>query len=444
MSLRWKLALSLAVVGALVATALGATAFLLTRNRLYGEVDRSLEQNITLIVRGPDRDGRPGGRPDERGERINLLDVYAVQRIDASGAIVAGSGLAYLPVDGRDRMIAASERGEQTRTAETEGTHIRIRTEGVAGGAILIGRDLAPTQRVLTNLAWWLLVLVVATTVGAAAVGWIIAWRMTRPLVRLTGAAEHVAATEELDATVPEAGRDEVGRLAGAFRNMLQALQLSRTAQRRLVQDASHELKTPLTSIRTNTAVLRKYPELDADERDRILADLDLEVEELVALVDELVEAALEGRSDEPPVEVDLGELITRVATRVERRTGHPITVEVDSSMVLGQGPQLERAVSNLLENAAKFDTGSVPITCTMVSGRIIVSDHGPGIPDADKPRVFERFYRADAARSAPGSGLGLSMVREIARAHGGDVFVGDAPAGGTTIGFTIPVVSAP
>lgn len=444
MSLRWKLAIALAVVGALLASTFGVTAYVLTRNRLYAEVDRSLSQNIGIITERAEREERAPGRPDPRGERINLFDIYAVERIDARGTIVASSGINYLPVNDRDKDIAESGLGEYSRTAAVDGAPIRIRTAAlVGGGAILIGRDLEPTQRVLGNLAWWMMLLVLGAALVGAVIGWLLASGMTRPLRRLTGAAEHVAATEELDASVPPSGRDEVGRLAGAFRNMLESLRMSRNAQRRLVQDASHELKTPLTSIRTNTAVLRKYPELDPDERTRILSDLNDEVEELVALVDELVDAALEGRSDEEASEVDLGALVTRVAGRVERRSGHVIVVDVDASAVVGQPGQLERAVSNLLENAVKFDTSEVPITCSVLSGRVTVTDHGPGVPDAEKGKVFERFYRSDQARSAPGSGLGLAIVRDIARAHGGDVFIGDAPGGGAVIGIRLPVVAS-
>ncbi len=442
MSLRWKLALSLAAIGALVASAFGVAAYVLTENRLLAEVDRSLERTVETIA---DRGQRlpPGARPENRIDRFGTLDVYAVQQINPDGEIVGGTGVTYLPVDREDRRIAARGFGSQVRTDEVDETAVRIQTIGIrGGGALLLGRDLAETERVLSTLAWWTLALVIMATLGSALIGWLLAWRMTRPLVELTGTAERVAVTDDLDTNVPDEGSDEVGRLAGAFRNMLASLRSARDQQRRLVQDASHELRTPLTSIRTNTAVLRKYPDLDPAERERILQDLNTEVEELVALVDELVDAAVEGRSDEATTAVDLVALAASVAARVERRSGHRIEVEGAPWSVSGQQGQLERALSNLLENAVKFDGGDVPITCRIEPGRITVIDHGPGIADADKAQVFERFFRTDSARSAPGSGLGLAIVRDIARAHGGDVFVGDTPGGGLSIGFTLPIAS--
>lgn len=437
MSLRWKLALSLALLGAFIATVFGFTAYALTRTRLLTEVDRSLAQSTSIVADRTRNPRQPGLGPLDRG---NLLELYGVQRLNRGGEVVLDAGISDLPIDQDDIAIARAGRGVHLRTADLESARVRIRTTGTnGGGALMVARSLEETDRVLDTLAGRLILSVLLTMFGAAVLGWLVAWRMTTPLTRLTQAAEHVAATDDLDATVPDAGRDEVGRLGHAFRNMLAALRSARASQRRLIQDASHELKTPLTSIRTNTAVLRKYPDIDAPSRDRILEDLNLEVEELVSLVDELVEVALEGRSDEMPVELDLAVLVQRVASRIERRTGHEIHVVAQASPVVGQTGQLERAVSNLLLNAAKFDQSSTPIEVQVVPGRIAVRDHGPGIPAADRARVFERFYRSDAARSAPGSGLGLAIVRDVARAHGGDVFLGDAPGGGAIVGFQIP-----
>lgn len=438
MSLRWKLALSLALVGAFVATVFGFTAYALTRTRLLTEVDRSLAQSTAVVIERSRNPRQPGIGPLDRG---NLLELYGVQRLNRVGDVVGDTGISDIPVNQTDVEIARVGNGVQLRTADLERARVRIRTTGTAGGgALMVARSLEETDRVLANLAVRLVLSVLLATLGAAFIGWLVAWRMTGPLTRLTQAAEHVAVTDDLDAPVPDTGRDEVGRLGQAFRNMLTSLRSARASQRRLIQDASHELKTPLTSIRTNTAVLRKYPDIDAPSRDRILEDLNLEVEELVALVDELVEVALEGRSDEMPAELDLGVLVQRVATRIERRTGHSVQVTAQASPVIGQGGQLERAVSNLLVNATKFDQTATPIEVRVLPGRVEVRDHGPGIPAADRARVFERFYRSDAARSAPGSGLGLAIVRDVARAHGGDVFLGDAPGGGAIVGFQIPV----
>ncbi len=245
-------------------------------------------------------------------------------------------------------------------------------------------------------------------------------------------------------------GRDEVGRLAASLTTMLDRLAAARAAQDRLVQDAAHELRTPLTRLRTNASVLRRIGELTPDARERLVADLQGETRELSHLVDELVELALSGRGDgavDPAEEpVALAAVAERVAERVRRRTGRAVRVDADGSVVRGRRQGLERAVGNLLENAAKFDGGDdgergdggrEPLEVHVEEGRVTVRDRGPGIDPADAERVFDRFYRADSARGLPGSGLGLAIVRDVAHAHGGTVFARARPGGGAAVGFT-------
>jgi two-component system sensor histidine kinase MprB len=193
-----------------------------------------------------------------------------------------------------------------------------------------------------------------------------------------------------------------------------------------------------LTSLRTNASVLRRIGELPPDARNRLVDDVQGETRELSHLVEELVELALARRTDESEQTVDLGALADTTATRVTRRTGRQVQVEADHTTVRGRRQGLERAVGNLLENAAKFDDGHTPIHVHIRGGRITVLDRGPGIDAADVGRVFDRFYRADKARSLPGSGLGLSIVHDVAEAHGGTVFAGPRPGGGAAVGFTI------
>ena len=273
---------------------------------------------------------------------------------------------------------------------------------------------------------------------GAAAAGWLIALRITRRLVRLTGLAEEVSASGRLDVAVPTGGRDEVGRLAASFDAMLGRLTASREDQERLVQDAAHELRTPLTSLRTNASVLRRFGELDPDARQRLLDDVDGESRELTHLVDELVELATRRYEEEPAEPVDLAEVVARAAERVRRRSGREIRVDAEPMRVLGRAKGLERAVTNLLENAVKFDASGEPVQLVLRGGRIEVLDRGPGIAEDDLARVFDRFYRSDTARGLPGSGLGLAIVRQIALAHDGTVTAAARPCGGAVVGFTV------
>jgi two-component system sensor histidine kinase MprB len=251
--------------------------------------------------------------------------------------------------------------------------------------------------------------------------------------------AEDVSVHGDLAQEVPVGGRDEVGRLSASFTTMLGRLAASREAQERLVQDAAHELRTPLTSLRTNASVLRRVAELSPDARDRLVDDVQGETRELSHLVEELVELALSQRSSEPEQAVDLAAVSQHAAERVQRRTGRSVRIESDGSLVRGRRLGLERAVGNLLENAAKFDgDGRDPIGVRIQRGTVTVADQGPGIAPGDAARVFDRFYRADAARGLPGSGLGLAIVRDVAESHDGTAFALTPPGGGAAVGFAV------
>ena len=303
-----------------------------------------------------------------------------------------------------------------------------------------VGRSLDENARVLHDLKTQTMLLVVLVTAAAAALGWLIARTVSGPLARLTRAATDVQESGRLDVEVPVGGDDEVGRLGAAFNGMLGALAASRDDQRRLVEDAGHELRTPLTSVRTNLAVLRRHPDLDADTRAKIIDDLHAETEELVGLVEEVVALARGATDGAPPEPVDLGAMARLVARRAERRHSRPVTVVADDSIVEAPAPALERAISNLVDNAAKFDSSSGPIEIEVAAGRLVVHDRGPGIAEADAGRVFDRFYRAEGARSLPGSGLGLSIVRDVVVRCGGRVEAAPRPGGGATVGFTLPL----
>jgi len=236
-------------------------------------------------------------------------------------------------------------------------------------------------------------------------------------------------------------GADETGQLGRAFSRMLDALQRSKQSQQQLVQDAGHELRTPLTSLRTNVSVLRRnFDSLTAEQRQQVLADLDSETRELTDLVNELVQLATDQRDDEPVQQVALADIAERAAARAHRRTGREINVVADDSALQGRPAALERAVQNLVDNACKFaPTGTIDVAVR--GGVISVRDHGAGLDPADIPQLFDRFYRAIATRSLPGSGLGLSIVKSVAESHGGSVFARNAVdgLGGAEVGIVLP-----
>jgi two-component system sensor histidine kinase MprB len=216
---------------------------------------------------------------------------------------------------------------------------------------------------------------------------------------------------------------------------MLAALEDSARSQRRFVADASHELRTPLTSLRTNIEVLARADDMPADERERLLADVVEQLAEMSELVAELV--ALDRAQEDPDAREDV-RLDLLAAEAVERarrnRPGVTFTTALEPSVVTGMPGSLERAIDNLLDNAAKWSPDGGEVEVSVRAGEVAVRDHGPGIDEQDLPYVFDRFYRAPSARGLAGSGLGLAIVRQVAESHGGEVTAERADGGGTLV----------
>ncbi|MER6472784.1 sensor histidine kinase [Streptomyces collinus] len=373
-----------------------------------------------------------------------------VQVLGARGQIV-DHGSPVLPVTARDRAVAtagAAGRLVQHKDVRVGEDLFRIATVslGDGKGAVQVAQEFSDTEDLLRALQQRTLILMSAVVVAAGLFGWWLARRITRRLVILTSAAEDVARTRQLGIEVPVTGLDEVGRLGRAFDRMLGRLAQSEEDQRRLVQDAGHELRTPLTSLRTNISLLRRIDELPPATREDLVADLSQEARELTDLVNELVDLAAGQSDSEPPQQVDLADIAEDVLGLAKRRTGREVVLRVSGdTRTDGRPGMLQRAISNLVENAAKFDRdGTAPIEINVTGParpgtvRVEVLDRGPGIAEGDLIRIFDRFYRAADARSLPGSGLGLSIVREVAMAHGGAPFAFRREGGGAVIGFTV------
>lgn len=373
-----------------------------------------------------------------------------VQVLGPDGKVV-DPGSPGLPVVSADRSIAADRRAgklveHKDVDVDTDVYRIATVSLGAGRGAVQVAQEFSDTEDLLRALQQRTLILMGAVVIAAGLFGWWLARRITHRLILLTSAAEDVARTRRLGIEVPVTGYDEVGRLGRAFDRMLGRLAQSEEDQRRLVQDAGHELRTPLTSLRTNISLLRRIDELPPATREELVADLGQEARELTDLVNELVDLAA-GQSDSEPLQrVDLADIAEDVAGLARRRSGRQITVRASGDTTTdGRPGMLQRAISNLVENAAKFDRdGSGPIEIA-VSGparagtvRVEILDRGPGIAHSDLIRIFDRFYRAADARSLPGSGLGLSIVREVAMAHGGAPFAVQRAGGGSVIGFTV------
>lgn len=483
MTLARRLSLFFTALAVAPAAAIGGLAYYATDHSIDLEIRVVLRESALSLLSGQipdglprDDDDLPGGTEEHENEPEHRPTTSAAwapagsdevpprrprprgslllaQELDSSGKPTGVDGSpARLPVDTMDVQLARSdsEQGELYRVVTVDGTRYLMLTlpRGNARGAVQVARTLAERDELLARLAGSIVVITIAVAAAAALAGVFVARRLTRDLVRLTAVAEEVTDTGRLDVEVPTRGRDEVGRLGIAFDTMLGRLAQSREDQQRLVQDAGHELRTPLTSIRTNISLLRRGADLPDAEREAVLDDLAGESRELTSLVNELVELATERRGDEEDVDVDLAEVAERVAARSRRRSGRDVVLNVASDApvgVRGRPTGLERAVSNLVDNALKFDAnGDRPVEIGMYRGvdgglRVEVRDRGPGIPAEDLGRIFDRFHRATAVRSLPGSGLGLSIVHDVATTHGGSVFAANRPGGGAVIGFTLP-----
>ena len=447
MSLRWRLLAVFAVLGALAIGAANVTAWLSTSNELRGEVDDFLVQRGNEILegrrqlpQGPGGFGN-GGPPGTPG---TFAPDVVTQVLDENGAIEQSVGQA-LPVDDADRAVAAGTDDARLSTVSVDGVELRVLTVHLrGGGAVQIARELTETDDVLTALAGRLALITLTGAALAGLVGWLVARRITGPVRALADTAEQVAATQDLTTPIPVQGDDEVGRLARSFNTMLGALSDSRRQQQQLIQDASHELRTPLTSLRTSAELLERGPDIDPDERDRLLAVVASESKELSELVTELVDLATEQRAAAPYTEVALDEIVGRAVRQSRDRTGREIALSTAPALVAGDAVLLERVVRNLLDNADKFSPAGTPVEVTLVTAgaaaRLVVADHGPGIPAEDQERVFDRFYRSAATRTLPGSGLGLAIVAQVVDAHGGEVRAGGRDGGGAVLTVVLPL----
>jgi two-component system sensor histidine kinase MprB len=295
---------------------------------------------------------------------------------------------------------------------------------------------LTQVDRTLGKLRWALSLLTLAGIALAVVLSRLATRTAVRPVAQLTATAEHVASTRDLSQRIVAQGDDELSRLARAFNTMLEALQRSQFAQRRLVADASHELRTPLTSLRTNMEVLARGGPPEEADRDRLRNDVVVQIEELTELVGDLVELA---RDDEPhpaPAEdVRFDELVAGAIERARRHAPRArFEAELEPTLVHGVPARLDRAVANLLDNAAKWSPPGAAVEVRVRDGELTVRDHGPGIPEQERALVFERFYRTTDARGRPGSGLGLAIVRQVAEGHGGSVCAEAADGGGALL----------
>lgn len=410
----------------------------------------------------PGNDGNVGGNgggdgPGDRDRNPRRQDGPLVPRlrsglqlVEANGDTVATCLPPFAPIE-KELSIAEVGVGKFRRSLSIDGDRYRVLTIGYPGlGAVQFAEELEVAEGATAGLMTRIVAYGLIGAALAGAFGWFWARRATRPVQQLSATAERVALTQDLGERIPISGNDtdyrndEIGNLAASFNRMLVSLDTSREQQHRLVQDASHELRTPLTSIRTNIDLLQRHPNLDQDTRTTVLNDIRAELEELSDLTAELVESATE--FDDSPssrIEVELQSLVEACLHRARRSHSREIELAVTNPALVEVDPAaVRRAIDNVIGNAAKFTPAEGAITVAVDGGTVTVDDRGPGIPEADLPNVFDRFYRSTTARTQPGSGLGLSIVQQVVHAHGGDVFAKNRVGGGASVGFTLPTVN--
>ena len=440
---RVALLTSFAVAVAVAVT--GAAGYFTLRLSLY----RSLDSELTEVAEAL------SGRVAANIRNIGGLTEFTLEAGNFSAAIVRADGLiSYVPgeqvhlkIEDPELALARLHNGISARSGtDTEGRPYRlvaVPLDGLDNYALVVGRPLNVTNDILSSL-WISLVLFGATgVVLAGAAGTAVARSGLRPVRQLTAAVEHVAQTDDLT-PITVTGSGDVARLADSFNRMLASLGSSRERQQRLIADAGHELRTPLTSLRTNIELLS----LDASsgmlkdsDRREILGDVTAQLSEFTSLVKDLVSLARDDQVRAAPEPIDLRDVISTALDRVRRRApkGMEFDVELSPLYVMGESDDLERAITNLLDNAVKWSPADGTVRVYLEGDRLRVADQGPGIADVDLPHIFDRFYRADTARNTPGTGLGLSIVAQTIQRHGGWITAGRSAQGGAEFIVQLP-----
>ena len=434
MSFRARLAMVAAAAVALAIVAASFAVYFVVRQQLRAPIDDSLRRSAIEIQQAQDPGDVLRALEHLRSD-LGGAPGYP-QGISTAGARVPiGGATVALPITQRDGDVARGAARAYLHDTTVENTHVRMITFPVANGAIQIVRSLTEVDHTLGRVRTWLILIAGGGIAIAAALGLLVSRAALSPVRRLTETAETVTETGDLSQRIDVTGRDELARLAASFNAMLGALEASTRAQRQLVADASHELRTPLTSLRTNIEVLASERTLPPGERERLLHDVVEQLGEMTTLVSELIDLARGEQQAAEPEEVRLDLLAEDAVERARRnRPGIQFVTDLHESVVHGVPSTLERAVANLLDNAAKWSPAGGSVEVGVEDATVTVRDHGPGIDDEDLPYVFDRFYRASSARGLPGSGLGLAIVRQVAQAHGGTVVAEHADGGGTRV----------
>jgi two-component system sensor histidine kinase MprB len=430
--------MSALAVGVTIALA-SLTCYLVMRSQLRAQVDGPLRAQAQRIAQRGELIGQHlPGPPKGSGGPAEFSQVVA-----PDGEVRDRFGGLAISVAPGDRAAAVTGGAPFLSDRTADGVHLRVLTVPIQGlGAVQLGRSLEGVDNVLARLRIVLVLLIVVGTAFAAAMARLFSRPVMQPITDLTRTAEHIEATGDLGRRIGARGTDEVGRMAERFDAMLDRVQASQVAQRRLVADASHELRTPVTSLRTNMEVLLAGAQLEEGERRALLRDMVGQSEELSALVGDLIELA-RGDEDDPPVEeVAFDGLVAEAVERARRHAPRiRFRTDLEPCTLQGVPDRLGRAVNNVLDNAARHSPLDGVVEVTLRDGTLSVRDHGAGVAADELPLLFDRFFRGANARGRAGSGLGLAIVRQVVESHGGTVEAANAEGGGLVLMLTFPAV---
>ena len=441
MNLRTRFALIAGVLVFILATVMSVGAYRIASSQLENQVQTSLEQRITRILNimaRPNFSWRDSFGPGPVNQAIMQTEVDAItQVVLPNGQVLGRREYPQLPIENADKALSFDGQRVHKSSTIIDGHTFRTMTVLANDGSLIqVAKDTQILIDARNGMRTWFPLFAALAVMMSAVIGWLFAGRVSKPIENLALTADDIAQTQDLERRITVSGKDEVARLSTSFNTMLTALSKSMNRQRQLVQDASHELRTPLTSLRANSELLERASVSDAD-RTAILADMRAEIDELTALSTELSALAIDQKAAESSIDTDLAVIADEIATRAARRGGTAVSVHVTDDVIVQARPhQLERAISNLVDNAIKFSGGTSEVEIHVGAKRVEVRDHGPGISDGDKPHVFDRFYRATATRSMPGSGLGLSIVSQFAEDHNASAYVLDNVGGGAIVGI--------
>ncbi|MFZ0385721.1 MAG: HAMP domain-containing sensor histidine kinase [Solirubrobacteraceae bacterium] len=451
MPLRRRLSIIAAASVGIAILAASVVCYLVVRNQLSGQVDDSLRAQQAQVEKFGTVQRAIPGIPASAGGPAPYVQVTF-----ANGTYESLQGNLKIPVTKTTEAIANGQHGPTLADVSIGHTHLRVLTFGINQGsgqavALQLARPLNSTDNILSSLRLILGLVLLGGVIVAGTLGRIASRRVLRPLKEVERTAQHIAETDDLSDRIQVRADDEVGRLASRFNQMLDRLQGSRNAlddsvraQRQLVADASHELRTPVTSLRTNIEILLQTDDLDPKERHAMLTDVVEQSEELASLVNDLIELA---RGDEPGPETDdvrLDWVAEESLARARRNApGLRFEATIEPALLDGIPERLGRAINNLLDNASRHAPVGGTVDVYAGPAGIRVRDHGDGVDEADLPYLFDRFYRGSNSRGRQGSGLGLAIVRQVTEQHGGTASVANAPGGGALFTLALPAVAA-